>query len=433
MTSLSEIAFSMLDLVPVRDQGTVREALDNAVEIARHVERLGFSRYWMAEHHNMDGIASSATSVLIGHIASKTARIRVGSGGVMLPNHPPLVIAEQFGTLATLYPGRIDLGLGRAPGADQATMRALRRDRLGDGDDFPEQVAELEMLLGPRRVQQTLLAVPGEGTRVPIWLLGSSLFSARLAAEKGLPYAFASHFAPRYLHDALRVYRQNFKPSAILDEPYAMIGVPLIAAATDEEADFLATTAFQRVLALLRGQSLKQKPPVSSMAGLWLPHEQDAVGNFFGLAVIGGPEKVRSRLEVLVAQTGANELIFTSDIYDHAARALAGDRCRVEVNAVACPLHAKGVYRAAIYAKWVAGSRARTGRPLAPASRDVLVGASLLAKPMRNVADRVRLCLQSWVGSKVRAGEASCRSAVLRARVGAQAASPPSSDQSPNS
>ncbi|WP_435609700.1 LLM class flavin-dependent oxidoreductase [Pseudomonas knackmussii] len=321
MKSLSETAFSMLDLVPIRDQGTVSEALNNAVDVARHVERLGFTRYWLAEHHNMDGIASSATSVLIGHIAGKTARIRVGSGGVMLPNHPPLVIAEQFGTLASLYPGRIDLGLGRAPGADHATMRALRRDRLmGDGEDFPEQVAELEMLLGPRRPQQTLLAVPGEGTRVPIWLLGSSLFSARLAAEKGLPYAFASHFAPRYLHDALRIYRQNFRPSAILDEPYAMIGVPLIAAPTDEEADYLATTAFQRVLALIRGESLKQKPPVERMTGLWLPHEQEAVGNFFGLAVIGGPEKVRSRLEILVEQTGANEIMFTSDIYDHALR-----------------------------------------------------------------------------------------------------------------
>ncbi|CDF83968.1 conserved hypothetical protein [Pseudomonas knackmussii B13] len=321
MKSLSETAFSMLDLVPIRDQGTVSEALNNAVDVARHVERLGFTRYWLAEHHNMDGIASSATSVLIGHIAGKTAHIRVGSGGVMLPNHPPLVIAEQFGTLASLYPGRIDLGLGRAPGADHATMRALRRDRLmGDGEDFPEQVAELEMLLGPRRPQQTLLAVPGEGTRVPIWLLGSSLFSARLAAEKGLPYAFASHFAPRYLHDALRIYRQNFRPSAILDEPYAMIGVPLIAAPTDEEADYLATTAFQRVLALIRGESLKQKPPVERMTGLWLPHEQEAVGNFFGLAVIGGPEKVRSRLEILVEQTGANEIMFTSDIYDHALR-----------------------------------------------------------------------------------------------------------------
>ncbi|MBF3362712.1 MsnO8 family LLM class oxidoreductase, partial [Pseudomonas aeruginosa] len=200
------------------------------------------------------------------------------------------------------------------------TMRALRRDRLGNGDDFPEQVAELEMLLGPRRSQQSLLAVPGEGTQVPIWLLGSSLFSAHLAAQKGLPYAFASHFAPRYLHEALRIYRSNFQPSAVLDKPYAMIGVPLIAAPTDEEAEFLATTAFQRVLALIRGESLKQKPPVESMAPLWLPHEQDAVGSFFGLAVIGGPEKVRARLEILLEQTGADELIFTSDFYEHAHR-----------------------------------------------------------------------------------------------------------------
>ncbi|MGU1689441.1 LLM class flavin-dependent oxidoreductase [Pseudomonas aeruginosa] len=320
MTTLADIPLSMLDLVPVRTGGSVAEALHNSLDLARHVERLGFNRFWLAEHHNMDGIASSATALLIGHIAGGTSRIRVGSGGVMLPNHAPLVVAENFGTLETLYPGRIDLGLGRAPGADQATMRALRRDRLGNGDDFPEQVAELEMLLGPRRSQQSLLAVPGEGTQVPIWLLGSSLFSAHLAAQKGLPYAFASHFAPRYLHEALRIYRSNFQPSAVLDKPYAMIGVPLIAAPTDEEAEFLATTAFQRVLALIRGESLKQKPPVESMAPLWLPHEQDAVGSFFGLAVIGGPEKVRARLEILLEQTGADELIFTSDFYEHAHR-----------------------------------------------------------------------------------------------------------------
>lgn len=212
MTTLADIPLSMLDLVPVRTGGSVAEALHNSLDLARHVERLGFNRFWLAEHHNMDGIASSATALLIGHIAGGTSRIRVGSGGVMLPNHAPLVVAENFGTLETLYPGRIDLGLGRAPGADQATMRALRRDRLGNGDDFPEQVAELEMLLGPRRSQQSLLAVPGEGTQVPIWLLGSSLFSAHLAAQKGLPYAFASHFAPRYLHEALRIYRSNFSP-----------------------------------------------------------------------------------------------------------------------------------------------------------------------------------------------------------------------------
>ncbi|MCR7256685.1 LLM class flavin-dependent oxidoreductase, partial [Pseudomonas aeruginosa] len=212
MTTLADIPLSMLDLVPVRTGGSVAEALHNSLDLARHVERLGFNRFWLAEHHNMDGIASSATALLIGHIAGGTSRIRVGSGGVMLPNHAPLVVAENFGTLETLYPGRIDLGLGRAPGADQATMRALRRDRLGNGDDFPEQVAELEMLLGPRRSQQSLLAVPGEGTQVPIWLLGSSLFSAHLAAQKGLPYAFASHFAPRYLHEALRIYRSNFQP-----------------------------------------------------------------------------------------------------------------------------------------------------------------------------------------------------------------------------
>ena len=218
----------------------------------------------------MDGIASSATALLIGHIAGGTSRIRVGSGGVMLPNHAPLVVAENFGTLETLYPGRIDLGLGR-PRRRPGDHARLASRPPGQRRRLPEQVAELEMLLGPRRSQQSLLAVPGEGTQVPIWLLGSSLFSAHLAAQKGLPYAFASHFAPRYLHEALRIYRSNFQPSAVLDKPYAMIGVPLIAAPTDEEAEFLATTAFQRVLALIRGESLKQKPPVESMAPLWLP------------------------------------------------------------------------------------------------------------------------------------------------------------------
>ena len=264
----------------------------------------------------MDGIASSATAVLLGYLAAGTSRIRLGSGGVMLPNHAPLVIAEQFGTLATLYPGRIELGLGRAPGADQFTARALRRERSGSADDFPEDVAELQRYLGPRSPEQRVIAMPGCGTQVPLWLLGSSLFSAQLAGQMGLPYAFASHFAPRYLHEAIRVYRNHFKPSAVLERPYVMLGVPLVAADSDERAEYLATSAYQRVLALLRGQSLVQRPPVASMDGLWLPHEQQAVGDFLGLAVIGGPQKVRARLEVLLEQTGADELIFTGDLYD---------------------------------------------------------------------------------------------------------------------
>ncbi|WP_348695922.1 MsnO8 family LLM class oxidoreductase, partial [Stutzerimonas balearica] len=225
-----------------------------------------------------------------------------------------------FGTLERLFPGRIDLGLGRAPGADQFTARALRRDRLGGPDDFPADVEELQALLGPRQPNQRVIAMPGVDSHVPIWLLGSSLFSAQLAAAKGLPYAFASHFAPRYMHQAVRLYRDNFQPSAVLDKPYVMLGVPLIAADSDERAEYLATSVYQRILALIRGQSLVLRPPVESMQGLWLPHEQQAVGDFLGLALIGGAEKVRARLEVLLEQTGADELIFTCDLYETADR-----------------------------------------------------------------------------------------------------------------
>ncbi len=321
MSQLSNTPFSVLDLAPMRDDDVgAAPALQRSLELARHVEKLGFSRMWVAEHHNMEGIASSATAVLLGYLAANTSTLRLGSGGIMLPNHAPLVVAEQFGTLAALYPDRIELGLGRAPGADQATARALRRDRLGGPDDFPQDVEELERLLGPRQPGQNVIAMPGMDSGVPIWLLGSSLFSAQLAAQKGLPYAFASHFAPRYLHQALRIYRENFQPSAVLDKPYAMIGVPLIAAPTDEEAEFLATSAYQRILALIRGQSLVLRPPVESMAGRWQAHEQQAVGDFLGLAAIGGPEKIRARLEVLLEQSGADELIFTCDLYDPAHR-----------------------------------------------------------------------------------------------------------------
>ena len=320
MSALADTRFSTLDLAPIRDDGNAAQALHNSLALAQHVERLDFTRFWVAEHHNMDGIASSATAVLLGYLAAGTSRIRVGSGGIMLPNHAPLVIAEQFGTLATLYPGRIDLGLGRAPGADQYTAHALRRSRDGSADDFPADVEELQAYLGPRQPNQRVIAMPGSGTEVPIWLLGSSLFSAQLAGMKGLPYAFASHFAPRYMHEAIRVYRNHFKPSAVLDKPYVMLGVPLLAADSDEQAEYLATSAYQRILALIRGHSLVQKPPVESMQGLWLPHEKEAVGSFFGMAVVGGPEKVRARLDVLLEQTGADELIFTCDLYDFADR-----------------------------------------------------------------------------------------------------------------
>jgi len=320
MKRLPDVKISMLDLVPVREDKGPAVSLHNSLDLAQHAEKWGYNRFWVAEHHNMDGIASSATSVLLAYLAGGTSTLRVGSGGVMLPNHAPLVIAEQFGTLASLYPGRIDLGLGRAPGSDQMTARALRRERSGSADDFPDDVAELMSYLGPRQAHQRVIAVPGSNTNVPIWLLGSSLFSAQLAGQRGLPYAFASHFAPRYMHEAIRVYRNHFQPSEVLDEPYVMLGVPLAAADTDEQADYLVTSVYQRILNLMRGQSLMQKPPVETMNGLWLPHEREAVMDFLGLAMVGGPEKIRAKLDVLIEQTDADELIFTCDMYEHADR-----------------------------------------------------------------------------------------------------------------
>ncbi|MCF7531715.1 LLM class flavin-dependent oxidoreductase [Pseudomonas petrae] len=320
MKRLADVKISTLDLVPVRADKGPAESLRNALDLAQHVEKWGYNRFWVAEHHNMDGIASSATSVLLAYLAGGTSTIRVGSGGIMLPNHAPLVIAEQFGTLESLFPGRIDLGLGRAPGSDQMTARALRRERSGSADDFPDDVTELVNYLGPRQPHQRVIAVPGTNTNVPIWLLGSSLFSAQLAGERGLPYAFASHFAPRFMHEAIRVYRSHFRPSEVLDKPYVMLGVPLAAAETDERAEYLVTSVYQRILSLMRGQSLMQKPPVESMNGLWLPHERDAVMDFLGLAVVGGPEKIRAKLDVLLEQTDADELIFTCDMYEHADR-----------------------------------------------------------------------------------------------------------------
>jgi len=320
MKKLRDIALSMLDLVAVREGGSVADALKIALRTAQHAESLGFTRYWLAEHHNMAGIASSATAVLVGHIAGGTKTMRVGSGGVMLPNHAPLVVAEAFGTLAELYPGRIDLGLGRAPGTDRATMRALRRDRVETEADFPRDVAELQQLLGPVRHGQQLIAMPGAGTQVPIWLLGSSLFSAQLAAERGLPYAFASHFAPRLLRQALEVYRGQFRPSAALAKPYVVIGVPLIAAPTDDEAEFLASSTYQRVLGILTGDRTRLQPPVADfMAGL-LPQERAAINDFLAAAVIGGPDKVRAGLMALAQATDADEFMLVSDVFDPALR-----------------------------------------------------------------------------------------------------------------
>ncbi len=310
----------MLDLVAVREGGTVGQALEIALQTAQHAEALGFERYWLAEHHNMPGIASSATAVLVGHIAGGTRRIRVGSGGIMLPNHAPLVVAEAFGTLAELYPGRIDLGLGRAPGTDQATMRALRRNKVEHEDDFPRDVAELQTLLGPLQPGQKLVAMPGAGTQVPIWLLGSSLYSAQLAAHMGLPYVFASHFAPRYLHQAIAMYRSLFKPSATLAKPHVMVGVPLVAASTDDEAELLASSIYQRVLGILTGQRKALPPPVPQFLQQCPPDARAAINDFLGEAVIGGPETVQQGLLALAETTRADELMLVCDIYDPALR-----------------------------------------------------------------------------------------------------------------
>ena len=320
MKTLRDTAFSMLDLVAVREGASVADALAISLATAQHAESLGFVRYWLAEHHNMQGIASSATAVLVGHIAGGTRSIRVGSGGIMLPNHAPLVVAEAFGTLAELYPGRIDLGLGRAPGTDQATMRALRRDRIETEADFPRDVTELQNLLAPAQPGQKIVAMPGAGTNVPIWLLGSSLFSARLAAEKGLPYAFASHFAPRLLLQAIALYRSQFRPSTALAKPYVIIGVPLIAAPTDEEADFLASSTYQRVLGILRGDRRRLQAPQEGFLARLAPDERTAIDDFLGAAVVGGPDTVSAGLKHLNQATGADEFMLVCDIFDPALR-----------------------------------------------------------------------------------------------------------------
>lgn len=315
MSGLSAIPFSLLELSPMKQNATVSSTLANSVAYAQKADELGFNRFWMAEHHNMLGIVCAATSVLIGHIAGKTKNIRVGAGGVMLPNHPPLVVAEQFGTLESLYPGRIDLGLGRAPGSDHITSRALRRDERR-AENFAEEVTELQTLLGPYDGSHPVRAIPGENTNVPIWLLGSSLYSAQLAAKKGLPYAFAGHFAPRFVYDAIALYRREFKPSEVLAKPHVMLGLPVVAADTDEQAQFLATTSKQRILALLRGDPLWLKPPVSTMDGLWSAQEQAQVENFLGLSVVGSPITVAHKLAMLAKELNVDEFIFTNDLYE---------------------------------------------------------------------------------------------------------------------
>ncbi|WP_111642443.1 LLM class flavin-dependent oxidoreductase [Marinimicrobium alkaliphilum] len=320
MSLIASTPFSLLDLAHLRDNGSYAEAYAELVDTAREAERLGYRRFWLAEHHNMDGIGSSATAVLIGQVAAATHHIRVGSGGIMLPNHPPLTVAEAFGTLAELFPERIDLGIGRAPGSDMATARALRRRRDDSVDDFPEQLAELQAFLGPAQAGQRVLARPGCDTRVPVWLLGSSLFSAQLAGQRGLPYAFAAHFAPRHLIEALHVYRASFTPSEALTEPYVAVAIPFAAADTDERARTLFTTMQQSILSLVRGESLRLKPPVASMEGLWTPGERQSVDSFHDYAVVGGPDSVREQLEAVIDLTGADELIFSSSFYHHQDR-----------------------------------------------------------------------------------------------------------------
>ena len=313
------VPFSVLDLVPVAVGASPRDALRNSLDLARHAERLGYRRYWVAEHHNMPGIASAATSVVIGHVAAGTSRIRVGAGGIMLPNHSPLVIAEQFGTLASLYPGRIDLGLGRAPGSDQAVARALRRSPAA-ADSFPQDVVELLAYFAPAQPGQIVRAVPGEGLDVPVWILGSSLFGAQLAAALGLPFAFASHFAPRLLTQALEVYRTQFQPSPRLERPYVMLGVNVFAAESDAEARRLFTSLQQAFVNLRTGRPGLLPPPVDDYEAQLSPMERLGISEALACSMVGSADSVRRGLAAFIATTRADELMVTSQIFDHAAR-----------------------------------------------------------------------------------------------------------------
>ena len=313
------IPFSILDLSPITEGGDAARSFRNTLDLARHGERWGYRRFWLAEHHGMPGIASAATAVLIGHVAGGTATIRVGAGGIMLPNHSPLVIAEQFGTLESLFPGRIDLGLGRAPGSDMLTARALRRNLASDADQFPQDVAELiDYFSAPHR--HSVRAVPGAGLDIPIWILGSSLYGAQLAAALGLPYAFASHFAPAQMMQAIDLYRSTFKPSAHLDKPYLMLGFNVFAADTDAEAQLLATSAQQAFVNLRSGKPKPLPPPVENYLDRIGPHERALLAQILSCSAIGSRDTVRSSLKAFVEQTGADELMITSQVFDHATR-----------------------------------------------------------------------------------------------------------------
>ncbi len=315
------VPLSVLDLSPVPEGSDAGQALRNSLDLARHVEALGYKRYWMAEHHNMPGIASAATAVVLAHVAAGTRSIRVGAGGIMLPNHSPLVVAEQFGTLAALHPGRIDLGLGRAPGSDMITARAMRRDLMADADDFPRDVVELLGYFRPAAPGQAVQAVPGAGLDVPVWILGSSTFGAQLAAMLGLPYAFASHFAPAQMVDAVAIYRERFRPSERLAAPYVMLGVNVFAADTDAEARRLFTSLQQAFLNLRTGRPGKLPPPVDEADARFAdPRARAMLDNALACSVVGGPDTVRRGLAGFVSRTGPDELMVTAQIFDHAAR-----------------------------------------------------------------------------------------------------------------
>lgn len=314
------IAYSILDLSPIPEGGTAAIALRNSRDLAQHAEEWGYSRYWVAEHHNMTGNASSATAVLIGYIAEGTKTIRIGSGGIMLPNHAPLVIAEQFGTLASLYPGRIELGLGRAPGTDQMTAHALRRDLQGSDHQFAQDVRELQHYFAPDQEGQRVRAIPGVGLELPIWILGSSLYGAQLAANYGLPYAFASHFAPDYLQEAIQTYHTHFRPSAQLNKPYAVFGVNVIAADTDEEAQYLFTTLQQHYTRARRNTRGQLPSPIADIDSFWEPHEKAGVMRSLACSVVGSPQTIRDGLQRLLKISGADEVLVAGQIYDHAAR-----------------------------------------------------------------------------------------------------------------
>jgi len=313
------IPLSILDLARIREGSNAKEALDNARDVAAHAERWGYNRIWLAEHHNMAGIASSATSLAIQHVAAGTSTIRVGAGGIMLPNHAPYVIAEQFGTLAQLYPGWIDLGLGRAPGTDQLTLRALRRSPQAS-DTFPQDVLELQAYFAEAEPGQRIQAIPAAGTNVPLWILGSSNFGAMLAAELGLPYGFASHFAPEMLLPALSIYRNRFKPSEQLPRPYAMVGVNIVVADTDEEAKRLFTTQQMSFTSIFRGARGLSQPPIDDIETYWTEMEKAQVQRMLARAIVGSPATVKAGMQALVEETGADELIIVSDVYEHGKR-----------------------------------------------------------------------------------------------------------------